>query len=123
MSLRAATKRSPTARPTTRSRIGSNQPSLPSPAASPWCRAKPPQAGLTEIETENGTPNGYSAPGIIFLSPRSIGKQVNARVLSNQIARQWWGALVSPANRNHLWLQNGMARYSEFLYIEHVNGA
>ncbi len=83
----------------------------------------PPQASLTVVETESGTPNGYSAPGIIFLSPRSIGKQVNARLLSNQIARQWWGALVSPATRNHLWLQNGMARYAEFLYLEHVNGA
>ncbi len=87
------------------------------------CFGLPPQSGLTVIETESGTPNGYSAPGIIFLSPRSIGKQVNARVLSNQIARQWWGALVSPATRNHLWLQNGMARYAEFLYLEHVNGA
>lgn len=86
------------------------------------CFGLPPQAGLTVVETEGGTPNGYSAPGIIFLSPRSIGKQVNARLLSNQIARQWWGALVSPANRNHLWLQNGMARYAEFLYLEHVNG-
>jgi aminopeptidase N len=83
----------------------------------------PPQAGLTVIETENGTPNGYSGPGIVFLSPRAIGKQVNVRVLTNQIARQWWGALVSPATRNHLWLQNGMARYAEFLYLEHVNGA
>jgi len=86
------------------------------------CFGLPPQAGLTVVETESGTPNGYSAPGIIFLSPRSIGKQVNARLLSNQIARQWWGALVSPATRNHLWLQNGMARYAEFLYLEHVNG-
>jgi aminopeptidase N len=83
----------------------------------------PPQAGLTFIETEQGTPNGYSAPGIIFLSPRAIGSQVNVRVLANQIARQWWGALVSPASRNHLWLQNGMARYAEFLYLEHANGA
>jgi aminopeptidase N len=82
----------------------------------------PPQSGLTVVETETGTPNGYSAPGIIFLSPRAIGKQVNTRLLSNQIARQWWGALVSPASRNHLWLQNGMARYAEFLYLEHVNG-
>jgi aminopeptidase N len=83
----------------------------------------PPQAGLALIETEQGTPNGYSAPGMIFLSPRAVGSQVNVRVLANQIARQWWGALVSPTTRNHLWLQNGMARYAEFLYLEHVNGA
>ena len=54
----------------------------------------PPQASLTLVETEAGTPNGYAAPGLIFLSPRAIGKQVNPRLLANQIARQWLGVLV-----------------------------
>ncbi|MBC7926536.1 MAG: peptidase M1 [Bryobacteraceae bacterium] len=83
-----------------------------------------PQAALTLIETEAGTPGGYSAPGIIFLSPKSIGKQqVNARLLANQISRQWWGNLVSPSTRNHMWFVNGAARYSELLYVEAQNGA
>jgi aminopeptidase N len=82
-----------------------------------------PSAALTIVETEPGTPNGYAAPGILFLSPRGIGKQVNPRLLTNQIARQWWGVLLSPTTRNHLWLTNGMARYAEFLYLEHANGA
>lgn len=83
----------------------------------------PYQTSLTVIETEAGTPNGYSAPGMLFLSPRAIGKQVNPRLLVNQIARQWWGTLVSPSTRNHMWLVNGAARYSELMYIEEVNGA
>jgi len=82
----------------------------------------PPSANLTVVETEDGTPNGYAAPGILFLSPRAIGKQVNQRLLANQIARQWWGDLVSPTTRNHMWIENGMARYTEFLYMEHLNG-
>jgi tetratricopeptide (TPR) repeat protein len=82
----------------------------------------PPKKNLTVIETEDGTPNGYSAPGLIFLSPRAIGKQVNLKLVANQVARQWWGTMVSPATRNHLWLENGLARYAEFLYQEHVNG-
>jgi tetratricopeptide (TPR) repeat protein len=82
----------------------------------------PPQANLTLVETEDGTPNGYSAPGLIFLSPKGIGDQVGVRLLSNQISRQWWGTLVSPANRNHMWLQNGNARYAEMLYLEHTSG-
>ena len=45
-----------------------------------------------------------------------------SRLLANQISRQWWGTLVSPANRNHMWLQNGNARYAEMLYLEHANG-
>jgi aminopeptidase N len=82
----------------------------------------PPQASLTLIETEPGTPNGYAGNGIVFLSPRAISKQVNPRLLANQIARQWMGNMVSPTTRNHMWLVNGMARYAEFLYLEHQNG-
>jgi len=82
-----------------------------------------PQANLTLVETEDGAVNGYSAPGIIFLAPSSITQKVNTRVLANQLSRQWWGMLVSPVNRNHLWLMNGPARYSEILYQEHASGA
>lgn len=81
-----------------------------------------PQANLTLVETEAGAVSGYSAPGIIFLSPASITNSVNVRVLTNQLSRQWWGILVSPANRNYLWLENGPARYSEMLYQEHIGG-
>ncbi|HEX8986172.1 MAG TPA: M1 family aminopeptidase [Bryobacteraceae bacterium] len=83
----------------------------------------PPQANLTFVETEDGAANGYAAPGMVFLSPQGIGKQVPIRLLTNQIARQWWTTLVSPATRAHMWLTNGMARYSELLYLEHTNGA
>ena len=82
----------------------------------------PPYANLTVVETENGAPNGYAAPGLIFLNPRGIGKDVNAKLLANQISRQWWGALLSPASRNHLWLNNGLASYSDILYMAHLNG-
>lgn len=75
-----------------------------------------PQASMTLVETEAGAVNGYAAPGIIFLAPGSINKRVNSRVLANQLSRQWWGILVSPNNRNNLWLENGPARYSELLY-------
>ena len=81
-----------------------------------------PRAGLTLIETENGTPNGYSAPEILFLSPKAIGDRVGTGLLANQISRQWWGTLVSPVSRNHIWLSNGSARYAEMLYTEHTDG-
>lgn len=80
-----------------------------------------PYANLTVVQTEDGAPNGYAAPGLIFLSPRAIGKQVASRLLANQIARQWWQVQVSPATRNHIWLTNGFATYAELLWTEHVN--
>jgi tetratricopeptide (TPR) repeat protein len=82
----------------------------------------PPNRKLAFVETEAGAPNGYSAPGVIFMSPSGIGSQVNKRIVANQIARQWWGVLLSPASRNHLWIQNGLARYAELLYAEETDG-
>jgi len=82
-----------------------------------------PYANLTLIETADGAPKGYAAPGLIFLNPQAISKEVNTNVLANQIARQWWEIDVSPVNRNHMWLENGMALYSEALWTEHDKGA
>lgn len=81
-----------------------------------------PQANLTLVETEAGAVNGYAAPGIIFLAPGSITKPLNTKVLADQLSRQWWGVLVSPINRNHLWLENGPARFSQLLYEQHTAG-
>jgi tetratricopeptide (TPR) repeat protein len=83
----------------------------------------PLKRNLTVVETEAGAPNGYSAPGLIFLAPAGIGKQVNERLVANEVSRQWWGALVSASSRNHLWIENGMARYAELLYVDHVDGS
>jgi aminopeptidase N len=82
----------------------------------------PPYANLALVETENGAPNGFSSPGMIFLSPHAIGRDVGVKLMSNQISRQWWHALISPATRNHLWLSNGLAAYSELIYAEHNSG-
>jgi tetratricopeptide (TPR) repeat protein len=82
----------------------------------------PPYANLALVETEDGAPNGFSSPGVIFLNPHAIGHDVSVKLLANQISRQWWHTLISPATRNHLWLTNGLAAYSELLYAEHTNG-
>lgn len=83
----------------------------------------PPYANLTVVETETGAPSGYAAPGLIFLAPGGIGQHPNEKLLANQVSRQWWEELVSPSSRNHIWLSNGLAAYSELLWAEHVSGA
>jgi aminopeptidase N len=82
-----------------------------------------PQANLTLVETEAGAPNGYAAPGILFLSTNAITNPANSRLLVNQTARQWWGLNVSPTTRNHTWLSNAGARYAEMLWVEKESGA
>ena len=82
----------------------------------------PPSASLTLVETDSNTPNGYAAPGILFLSTKAIGKEVNARLVANQASRQWWGNMVYPATRNHIWIMHSMARYAELLELEQESG-
>jgi tetratricopeptide (TPR) repeat protein len=81
-----------------------------------------PTTNITVIETEDGAPNGYAAPGLLFLAPKGIGQQVNTRLVANQVARQWWGNMVAPASRNHLWIFNGISRYAEMLHLENTGG-
>lgn len=83
---------------------------------------KPAAVNLTLVETFKGFPNGYSSPGLLFLSPSGIGSEPNPRLIVNQVSRQWWGGLVSPISRNHIWIVNGLARYSESLYFESTGG-
>ncbi len=83
----------------------------------------PPKKNLTVVETETGAPNGYAAPGLVFLAPNAMGTLVIQGLVANDVGRQWWGTLLSPTSRNHSWIENGMARYCEFLYLEKVNGA
>jgi hypothetical protein len=82
----------------------------------------PPYADLTIVETETGAPNGFAAPGLIFLSPRALTHPVAAKLVANEVSRQWWEEMVSATTRNHLWLTNGLAAYSELLWVEHTAG-
>jgi tetratricopeptide (TPR) repeat protein len=82
----------------------------------------PPKRNLNVVETEEGAPKGYAGPGIVFLSPQAIGKRVDMSLVADQVSRQWWGTMVSPSTRNHMWMENGLARYSDLLYTQHVNG-
>jgi hypothetical protein len=82
----------------------------------------PPYANMTIVETEAGAPKGFAAPGLIFLAPNALAPQLGVNVLANEVSRQWWEEMVSPTTRNHLWLTNGLAAYSELLWTEHEDG-
>ncbi|MBI4458521.1 MAG: peptidase M1 [Acidobacteria bacterium] len=83
----------------------------------------PPVASLSIVEIDDRSLGGYAGAEMIFLSPRAIGNEVNVRLLAQEVAQQWWRGLVSPATPADLWLDHGMATYSEALYLEHLGGA
>lgn len=77
---------------------------------------------LNVVELPDDTVPSAWAPEIAALASRTITDKVNYRLLANTIARQWWGALISPATRDDWWLSDGFARFSEARYIESAAG-
>jgi len=77
-----------------------------------------PNGHLDIAEIEDGTVNGYSAPGLVALASRIYSTQVKTQQVAQQIAYQWWGESVSPASRNDFFLEDGLATYSAALYLQ-----
>jgi aminopeptidase N len=77
---------------------------------------------LSIVEIDDRSLGGYAATGVIFLSSRAIGTEVNVRLLAQEVAQQWWRGLVSPATKADLWLDHGLATYSEAMYLESLGG-
>ncbi len=82
----------------------------------PWSKS------LVIVETGEFAPNGYWAPGMVLLSPYGRREALNRQLLGRLVANQWWGTLVGPGNRNHLWLADGLAAYSALMEVEEAEG-
>jgi aminopeptidase N len=81
-----------------------------------------PSTRLRVVELPNDTVPAAWAPEIAGIASRAVTEKVNYRLLANTVARQWWGASVSPASRDDWWLSDGFARYSEARYVEQAAG-
>jgi Peptidase family M1 domain len=77
-----------------------------------------PQPNLTVAQIPDGTVTSYAAPGLLLVSARHWGEQPDMRLLANLVASQWWGDQVMAASPSDVWLTDGLARYSEALYVE-----
>ena len=81
-----------------------------------------PSRILRVAEIPDDTVPSAWAPEIVALSSRAISDKMNYRLIANTLAHQWWGAQVSPASPNDWWIMDGMARYAEARYVQHVAG-
>ncbi len=80
------------------------------------------QPNLSIAQIPDGTVAGYAAPGLLLVSQRHWSARPDTRLLANLAAWQWWGDQVMAASANDVWLTDGLARYSEALYIEQTAG-
>jgi hypothetical protein len=82
----------------------------------------PMSANLKVVQLPDDTVPSAWAPEIAAIAGRAISGKQNYRLLANTVARQWWGADVSPATKDDYWITEGAARYSEARYIEFAAG-
>jgi hypothetical protein len=76
------------------------------------------QPNLTVAQIPDGTLASFAAPGLLLVSQREWLAMPNGRLLANLVASQWWGDQVMAASASDAWLTDGLARYSEALYVE-----
>jgi tetratricopeptide (TPR) repeat protein len=77
---------------------------------------------LNVVELPDNTLPSVWSPELAAIPGSRVGDKSSIRLLANTIARQWWGSEVSPRTLNDAWITNGMARYSELMYVEHESG-
>jgi hypothetical protein len=81
-----------------------------------------PAPGLTVAQLPDGTVDGFAAPGLLLVSARQWLAKPNERLLADLAAHQWWGAQVTAATSSDVWITDGLARYSEGLFVEQNSG-
>ena len=82
----------------------------------------PESSRLNLVELPDDAPASVWAPELAAIPGSRLGDKSAARLVANTIARQWWGLQLSPRTLDDAWITNGMARYSELMFVESESG-
>jgi aminopeptidase N len=81
-----------------------------------------PDPTMSVVQLPDGTLRDFAAPGVLLLSRRIWNAKSAERTIARLAASQWWGNQVLPASSADVWISDGLARYSEALYLDQSSG-
>jgi aminopeptidase N len=70
-------------------------------------------------------PIGQEAGGLALMPPNflpNLEQKDNVQIMSHELAHQWWGVLVGIRSWSDFWLNEGMADFMSYAYVEHHQG-
>jgi aminopeptidase N len=68
---------------------------------------------------------GQEAGGLALMPPNflpNLEQKDNVLLMSHELAHQWWGVLVGIRSWSDFWLNEGMADFMSYAYLEHHLG-
>jgi aminopeptidase len=82
-----------------------------------------PFDGYTVVVTDDPLEIPLEAQGIaVFGSNHLDGRRGSERLVAHELAHAWFGNSLTPANWQHIWLNEGFACYAEWLWSEESGG-
>jgi aminopeptidase N len=81
-----------------------------------------PYSKLAQVQSTIRYAGMENASAIFYAETELQGSNVDEFPVAHEIAHQWWGNSVTPADWDDLWLSEGFATYFDALFYEHVEG-
>ena len=81
-----------------------------------------PYSKLAQVQSTIRYTGMENASAIFYAETELQGPNVDEFPVAHEIAHQWWGNSVTPADWDDLWLSEGFATYFDALFYEHIEG-